>query len=752
MLALGASGVSKLEKVGIIEIRRNQGLMIIGAGVVFLSMTYWNYINHLVRIAFGTSEIAFYGYFATSFLWMGLILFVVLGTMGRTLPLLFSSCRQDRKDIGGFIGTLYGLNTLGCVAGALLGGYLGLYFLNLDQIFRILMGLMLVTYILVSIKNSSWSTKVSWVAALGFILLAPSWNKEHMGIGLFRISNEASNSYQGITKLHRDFLTPTQNILAYKDGPSGTISIFENKVPGPNYLVNEAELGDPNSLKKSEHVGDPIKLGESNPGSIKSATNPIMPDPVLNTSRSIVVNGKSDGSTSGVDLVTTTLLAHLPALFSLAETGEAAVIGFGTGITVGNLAVYPNIKNIDVVEISSVVKDFAPYFKDFNLNAENNSKVNWITADAYRVFISSQKNYDVIVSEPSNPWVTGVERLYTQDFYKIVKERLAPGGVYAQWFHTYSISDATLGLVMNTYASVFPHIYTIRSSGGDLVILGSETAFSDKNLEVLEQRFYVPEVKRELEKIKISSPSKLIGFEVLNSAKAFFDQGLHLLDFPKLSYKAGKDFFKGQNADVERLTESLLNVPFNILASRDTVFSIFSKKHSSDEWNQKKKDLGEICVAIESAVLDPNWLKMNRLCRGAFFLAVREGRLKAEPNADNITTSLFQDFDPKIWTIQRAKGFIAGYVLVHSSLFPIPKDELIAKTEICQKSNLLEAVNCKFNLINALLVSGYFVEAESFLNQFDAHLRSVMRPEELESLKILEKRSKLAFSETSLIK
>jgi len=747
MLALGASGVSKLENGGLQQLKKNQGLMIIGAGVVYLSMNYWNYINHLIRITFGKSEIAFYGYFAASFLWMGLILSLVLGTMGRTLPLLFSACRQDRDDLGGFIGTLYGFNTLGCVLGALMGGYVGLYYLDLDQIFKVLIALMLVSYVLVSIQKSTNPIKVSWALVLVCIVFAPNWNKKQMGLGLFRLNSEVKDSYSGTMKLHESTFSANQQLLAYKDGPSGTISVYEVKQKS-----SPAEL--------QTKVADPSSSGASNPETQEKmnqnqpsvsnldslhSSSIVKKNKDLDSVRSIVVNGKSDGSTEGPDLVTTKLLAHLPGLLSLGATGNSAVIGFGTGITVGNLALFPNIKTIDTIEISNVVKDFSKYFSAFNLGAGENPKVNWIQADAYRVLTFTEKNYDIIISEPSNPWVTGVERLYTQEFYKIVQSRLSAGGIYAQWFHTYSISQNTLGLVMNTYASVFPYIYTFRSLGSDLIILGSNEEFTEANVKALQERFYIPEVKRELEEISITTPANLLRFEVLNSAKAYSDQELHLLDNPKLSYKAGKDFFLNRNIEIEQISESLLNLPFNFAASKTTLFSKFRDFHSADDLVKRKQLLSEACSITNAGSLDPNWLNFNRMCRGALLYAIRDGWLTYdEQRFDKVSMALLKPYDKKSWSLTESNNFLIAYERVHSDYFPIPKEELMAKTEVCRSTASIEATNCIFKLVNLLYISGNFEDADAIFKTFEVSFQDALRSQDLQDLKIVESRSKLA--------
>ena len=125
--------------------------------------------------------------------------------------------------------------------------------------------------------------------------------------------------------------------------------------------------------------------------------------------RGIVVNGKSDGNLVG-DYPTMALSALIPAL--VAEQRERAfVIGWGTGVTAGELASLEDTESVRVAEISQGVIAAAPLFDVGNLEASKNPKIEILRGDAYRALQQSPTRYDLIVSEPSNPWVTGVEML-----------------------------------------------------------------------------------------------------------------------------------------------------------------------------------------------------------------------------------------------------------------------------------------------------------------------------------------------------
>src|SRR5262249_7484881 len=172
--------------------------------------------------------------------------------------------------------------------------------------------------------------------------------------------------------------------------------------------------------------------------------------------RSIINNGKNDGSTL-VDYPTMALAAIVPALLS-ERPQRAFVIGFGTGVTVGELTQMSTIESVKVVEISQGVIRAAPLFDFANFDVTRNPKVTVERSDAYRALLRSRERYDVIVSEPSNPWGTGVEMLFSAEFLAAARSRLTPTGIYVQWMHTYEVDAETIALVLRTYAAVFDRI------------------------------------------------------------------------------------------------------------------------------------------------------------------------------------------------------------------------------------------------------------------------------------------------------
>jgi hypothetical protein len=161
--------------------------------------------------------------------------------------------------------------------------------------------------------------------------------------------------------------------------------------------------------------------------------------------------------------------------------------------------------------------------------------------------------YDIIISEPSNPWVVGVEMLYSREFLEAARERLTPGGVYAQWFHAYESDSAVVALVLRTYASVFPHVSVWYAFGADLLLLGFDRADRALDVEALEERFARGDFAAGFARAGIENFAQLAAHELLplGTLHALEQPGeIHSLRHPLLSYRAARAFFQGRMASL----------------------------------------------------------------------------------------------------------------------------------------------------------------------------------------------------------
>src|SRR5207302_8840096 len=152
---------------------------------------------------------------------------------------------------------------------------------------------------------------------------------------------------------------------------------------------------------------------------------------------------------------------------------KALVVGLGTGSTAGWLAAVPSVQRVDVVELERSILKVAKMCAPVNQDALANPKVHVTIGDGREVLLTTREKYDLIFSEPSNPYRAGVAGLFTREFYQSVENRLQPGGIFLQWVQTYDIDDRTIEVFYRTLGSVFANIETWQTQEGDLLLVAS---------------------------------------------------------------------------------------------------------------------------------------------------------------------------------------------------------------------------------------------------------------------------------------
>jgi spermidine synthase len=451
---------------------------------------------------------------------------------------------------------------------------------------------------------------------------------------------------------------------------------------------------------------------------------------------SILVNGKSDGNTLGGDRVTTKLMAHLPALLQDSTSGRAAVVGFGTGITVGSLATYDEISSIDILEISPAVREFAPLFDPHNRAASQSSKISWNMGDAYRFLMETPHKYAVIASEPSNPWVGGVERLYTRDFYQLARDKLAPGGVYAQWFHTYSVSEDTLAMVLRTFRESFPETHLFERDT-DVILLGSNEGLNARHLDLMRRRFTSEIISDDLKDVGIELMNDLLLSEAWIPWDGLQDAEIHTLDKPKLSYKAGRDFFLQANSGVSELSERPYYKGWSARAFPNTLLGGLFAAASRNDRAQAMALI--FCGASDQRKDD--WSKRSLRCKHALLgLMVRGDFTRAEELPEEVLAAYRSVIrgasEPPL---QPNSIATIGATLDWLTQFGAPLIELDAKrirsyAEACYRTQDERASGCRSRVVVALASNGFFQEARY---EFRSMLDERMPFRSIESVELL---------------
>jgi predicted membrane-bound spermidine synthase len=193
--------------------------------------------------------------------------------------------------------------------------------------------------------------------------------------------------------------------------------------------------------------------------------------------KAILTNGKSDAAieTSAArvptaDELTMAMLALMP-LGHAPAAKSAAVIGFGSGMSTHVLLGSPTIERVDTIEIEPAMVRGAAAFRPTVERAFTDPRSHVVIDDAKSFFARAGRRYDIIVSEPSNPWVSGVASLFTEEFYRRLAQSLNEGGVLSQWFHNYEMDAVALASIFNALAKTFPDFTVYTSVDTDIIIV-----------------------------------------------------------------------------------------------------------------------------------------------------------------------------------------------------------------------------------------------------------------------------------------
>jgi len=349
-----------------------------------------------------------FGYLVAGWIFVaGVVVLPASIVSGYQFPALFALLGRGREQIGVQVGRAYAFNTVGTLTGSLLVGLVLLPSVGAVALWRGLavtlavLGAACAAYTLwrgARLKSTLGAFALSGLALLLSRAHGPGDLFRHSPIGAGRVS-VATESANGIAASAR---TAETTIVWSADGVDSTVAID-------------------------------VRGGLA-----------------------FLVNGKSDGNVVH-DRGTQAFLALLPAALH-GNVKSGFVVGLGTGMTCGLLAKVPGVERVEVAELEPSVIEVARRAKLVNEAALDNPKLHISIGDGRELLLTSSRKYDVVISEPSNPYRAGVASLFTQEFYAAAASKMAPGGLFAQWLQGYEVDAATVSIAVHTMRGVFPHV------------------------------------------------------------------------------------------------------------------------------------------------------------------------------------------------------------------------------------------------------------------------------------------------------
>jgi spermidine synthase len=192
--------------------------------------------------------------------------------------------------------------------------------------------------------------------------------------------------------------------------------------------------------------------------------------------RHFYVSGKAEASTAILDMRLERMMGHVPALLHSGPR-SVLVVGFGAGVTAGSFTRYPEVENLTICELEPFIPPASTlYFGKENYEVLRHRRTRMIYDDARHYIFTTRGKFDVITTDPIHPWVKGTSVLYSKEYYELVKQRLNPGGVVAQWLPIYDSDPETIKTELATFFSVFPDgtLWSnyLNGDGFDLVLIG----------------------------------------------------------------------------------------------------------------------------------------------------------------------------------------------------------------------------------------------------------------------------------------
>lgn len=346
------------------------------------------------------------------------------------------------------IGTVYAVNTTAAVGASLAAGFVTLPLLGLERTLQIVTALLGFGSVLAMVAvRQSMLVRASGLLPVGAAVLLSltvgPWDRELLASGSYKYAASVPPGLDIETALKAGTL------LYYRDGATATVSVKR-----------------------------------------------------LTGTLSLSIDGKVDASTGG-DMLTQKLLAQVPLLLH-DDPREICIIGLGSGVTLASALTHP-IRRADVVEISPQVVEASRLFAGRDRPPIDDPRTRVIVADGRSHLALTSRRYDVIVSEPSNPWMAGVAALFTREMFESARDHLAQHGIICQWVNTYDISRADLQSIVATFASVFPHSTMWLVGDSDLLLIGSPDQL-DARLDAIARNWQRPGVASDLRTVAVADP------------------------------------------------------------------------------------------------------------------------------------------------------------------------------------------------------------------------------------------------------
>ncbi len=426
--------------------------------------------------------------------------------MGGMLPIVSRYLARRRDDAGRAVGTAYAANATGTILGSFAGGFVLIPLIGMRSSIlagSVLSGLVGAAFLYRALPASSSARVLKAALVPGAIILAgalaPGWEPSVMTSGPFlrakAYAEDGSTSIEAIRE------RMAREILFYREGVATVVTVTE----------------------------------------------------AHNGSRTMVVGGKPDAFSFAS---TQNWLGHLP-MFLRPEARSVLIVGLGSGHTLGSVLAHGGVERVDSVELSrGVVHAAEEYFGGFTGDALDDPRSTVIVGDGRLHLEHSEQTYDVVISQPSNPWIAGASSLFTREAFSAMKRRLEPGGLACIWFQGFRMPVDNFRSLARTWAEVWKHpsIWESRISG-ELLFVGSDEPLRI-DFEEFRAAFEAPAVRKQMRRIRMPSMAHALSYLVIfdDDVRAVAgDAVVNTDDSSRIEYDTPKGMWRDHATEILRL-------------------------------------------------------------------------------------------------------------------------------------------------------------------------------------------------------
>jgi spermidine synthase len=488
--------------------------------------------------------------------------------IGATFPCAVKAVAHAVNRVGFDVGRLYAFNTLGAIAGTVVTGFVLIPLIGVQMtaktavMINVATGLALLLFAVPVTPVRRAAAAAAGLAIVGGAVAVPAWNPDVMSSGIAVYGHR-----MGYAASQRDLARalPASTLLSYEDGLSATVTVHRNR--GTTFLR---------------------------------------------------VNGKTDAST-GLDMHTQLISGHLPMLMHPAPK-NVLVIGFGSGVTVSAVARHA-AEHIDIVEIEPAIIRAGTFFADVNRNVLQDPRVHLAVADGRNFLLTTPRRYDVIISEPSNPWIGGLASLFSEEFYALAKSRLKADGVMLQWVQGYGFHPSDLKMVVNTFRTSFPgttiwHTHSV----GDYLLLGRARATVIDVARLAARVDGTPGVRDDFARSGLTTAESLFADFILNEADATRfagDGGVNDDDLLPLEFSAPRSLHLPTASLNFSILRSFRTAEFPLLGPSADVLDTVGARHAIGRAYVAKDLPAEAARHFEAALKAdprhvPSWIELGK--------------------------------------------------------------------------------------------------------------------------------------------